>query len=803
MEEIRNTRVNPQQEVNLKSFFRKMYKNRTLFLLSVGFFLALALAYILIATPKYEVSSSLLIDSSGNNRALGESEFVDGGVGLIEMEKNLFNEIGIIKSFSLIRKTVEDLGFDVSYHTGNLLKKKEHYGYFPIEVLLDRAAPQLYGIPFELELLSGDTYRLSVEGADFWVSNPSNGLKRQVARDFKFSKEYSFGEQVSHKYFNFIVTKPDYEVSPEDFEGENLSFIIHDLDKVANNYASNIEVNNIDIQASIFKIASYGPLVGKEVDFVRKLTANYIQGNLNSRNDIASSKEAFIRKQLAEISDSLTKVEMKLELFKKDKRAVNLGATATNALSQTQELQVEKAKIELGIRYYKSIIQNVQNNRNSDEFVVPTAMGIDDPLINANLMELSALYSERAKKKFFVTNNNQEMTILNEQIRETTDLLMNNLQSAIRSAELSLRGLNAQLSSYDGLISSLPTRENQLLSIERQSSLYENLFNYLSQELAKTGIARAESTSDTRVLDEARMIGDGPVAPQKTLLLLLASVLGMIPPLAKIIFFSGAENIENVGQIVANTDIPVIASITHHDPKAKKAEAALSLWKTKESFRDLYANLELIGPKKECTLIGITSIMPEEGKTYCAINLGITLAEAGKKTLIIDGDLRNPSLVANGFKKISGKGLSNYLKGDIDSLDAIIYPHSSLDNLQFIPTVVINSNVHSMLTGSKMKSLLLELEEKYDYIIIDTPAVGLVSDFLLFSEFIDINLFVTRRNIAKITFLQDFERLISRGKKKKSYIIFNDTLEKDYKYGYGQKYGENPEPQLINDSLAV
>ncbi len=794
---------NTKQEINLRSFYSKILKNKYLFLISIGSFLAIALVYIYLATPQYQVSSSLLIDSSGENRVLGDSDYVDGGISLIEMEKNLYNEIGIIESFSLVRQTVEDLNFDISYHAGSMMKNREYYGYFPFEVTIDKSKPQLYGVPFEIEILSNESYRLTIEAEDFWVSNPSNNSKREIKREFNFSQEYNFGDFVTNAFFNFVINKPSYQVSAIEFEGEALSFKVYDLEDVATSYAAKVEVNNIDIQASIFRVSTTGALVKKETDFIERLTTNYIQGNLNSRNQIAMTKEDFIRSQLADITDSLTSAELKLELFKKDKRAVDLGATAKNALNQTQDFQVEKGKIELDIKYYNSLIQNVQKNRNSDDFVIPTALGIDNPLINANIKELTDLYALKSKKKFFVTDNNQEMAILNRQIEGATDLLVNNLRNAIRSSRLTLGRINSQLSNFNGVISSLPTRENELLSIERKSKLYENLFNYLSQELAKTGIARAESTSDTRVLDKARMVGSGPIAPQKTLLLLLATMLGFLIPLTKTVFFTDNDIIENKEQIKMNTNIPVIASIAKHDTKTSKSNAALSLWKTKESFRDLYANLELIKLDKDCTVIGMTSIMPDEGKTYCSINLGISLAEAGKKTLIIDGDLRNPSLVSENFDRITGKGLSNYLKGDLASSEDIIYPHDSVKNLDFIPTVVIDSNVHSLLSGPRLKSLIKKLEKQYDYILLDTPAVGVVSDFLLFSDYIDINLFVARRGVAKIAFLQDFENLIANGKKKKNYIIFNDTLSKDYKYGYGQKYGDNKEEQIINDSLAV
>ena len=519
MKEERTGSYNARQEVNLKAFLKKIYEHRLLFLASIGAFILLALLYIFFATPQYEVSTSILIDSSGSNRSLGDSKYVEGGVGLIEMEKNLYNEVGIIKSFSLIRLTVEDLGLDVSYHTDSFTKSKEHYGYFPFEVDLQRNKPQMYDIPFNVEVLNDERYRLTVKADDFMVSNPSNGSVREVSKDFIYAKEYKFGEQVVHDYFSFILRKPDYTVNVDDFEGEDLSFTVRNIDDVTASYVEELDVNNIDIQASIFKIVSTGTDVDKEKNFLAKLTDNYIQNKLSSRNKIASSKEDFIREQLSVISDSLTKVEFNLESFKKDKKAVNLGVSATNALNQTQDLQVEGAKIRLDIKYYNTLIQSVENNRYNDDFVIPSATGIDDPLLNQNIIELQRLYAEKSKKKNFVTSNNQEITILNGQINESTDLLLNNLRNAVQSSRFALQRVDSQMANYNSQISSLPSQENQLLTIQRQSNLYENLFNYLNQELAKTGIARAESTSDTRILDAARMVGNGPVAPQKKLIL--------------------------------------------------------------------------------------------------------------------------------------------------------------------------------------------------------------------------------------------------------------------------------------------
>lgn len=796
-----NIGISKQQEVNFKSFLRKVYQNKKFYTLSIGSALALALLHIAFTTPIYEASTSILIDPSGSNRVLGESEKVDGGVSLIEMEKNLYNEIGIIKSFSLINQTVEKLGLDVSYYTRGWLSKEERFGYFPFEVVIVRDHPQSYGVPFDIEILSDTKYRLTFEAGDFMISNPERGVLHEVNRDIEFTQEFNFGSVVKHEYFSFIINKPEYKILGTDFEGADLSFIVRPSEDVTNGILGNLEVDNIDIQASIFRIVSTGPMVDKEVAFLKGLTETYIANKLSYRNEIASSKEEFIREQLAVISDSLLKSEVNLELFKKDSKAVDLSATASNAMDKTQRLQMSSAKIRLDIRYYSSMIELIENNRHRDDFILPTSTGITDPLINQNILDLQALYSERSRKKFFVTSNNEEMNILNEQIRRATDLLLGNLNNAVQNSSMRLGGVRSQIANYDGVIDALPTREKQLLAMQRQATLYENLFTYLSQELAKTGIARAENTSDTQILDQARMVGDKPVAPQKTLIMALAVVLGALIPTSWLVWFSPHDVIETELDITANTEMPLIASIVHHDPEDPSTDSDTSLWQVKESFRDLSAKLRFFSSKKNC-VIGMTSIMPEEGKTYCAINLGITLAEAGNKTLIIDADLRKPS-IAEGFNEKEDKGLSNYLQGDIKKYEDTIYPHLKLDNLNFIPTAVADGNVHELLSGSKIKSLILDIKDKYDYIIIDTPAVGLVSDFLLFWDMIDINLFVVRRQIAKVSFLKDLENLNPKGKKKKSCVIYNDALKRDYKYGYGPKYGINEEQKFVNETLSV
>ncbi|MCB0550398.1 MAG: AAA family ATPase [Phaeodactylibacter sp.] len=793
MESPKLTGSNIYADLNIAGLAKKIWEKKFLFAASVILCVGIAFIYGKIAPPMYAVKTTLLIDSSGNSRKLGDSKYVEGGVGLIDMEKNLSNEMGILTSYSLMEKTVQDLDFQVSYYIGKWYKEREAYGYFPFEVELVDSSAQMFGARFYVEILSDQRFRLNVNAKEFDVSNPANGTTRTVERKFEFSEVFFFGKPVQHDYFHFIIKKPDYKVVLEDFADQELSFQIHSISGLAKAYASKLEVSQVDVNASILKLTSQGQVPKKEIDFLNKLTEHYIQSKLDERDEIALSKESFIREQLASVTDSLAKAELRLEAFRSRAQAVDLTQTATNALNQVQNLQSSKAQIELKAKYYNSLLQYLSDTNSIDKIIAPSVAGIEDPLLNENLLELKRLYSERSRLKYFKGDKSYDLEILDQQIRTTTRSLRENLKNTINSSMLALGNLDNQILTYEGTISQLPSSEKQLLNYQRKSNLYENLFNYLSQELAKTGIARAEDIPDTKVLDAPRMIGNGPVEPQKGLLMALGFMIGLILPLGLVIVqHSIDEKIQDVSQLESYTKIPVAASIAHDysDVKPTLSNDVQLEWQVQESFRDLCAKIQFLITDPAKNVIGLTSTVPNEGKTFCALNLGIHFARGGKKTLVIDSDFRVPSqLKEDGALK--KKGFSDYLKGNNVEVSEIIHVSDHTPNLHYIPTrIEENFNPQELLTSPRLEPLLEDLKGSYDYIIIDSPAVGLVSDFLLVSRFLDIQLFVLRRKVSKLSFLQGLEKLIKKGKMKNTFLIFNDAIGKSFKYGYGDySYG--------------
>lgn len=779
---MKTRQVDP--EINLKAFFRKAWKYKFLYLMSLLLFTALGVAYIKWVPPVYEVDTSILVDTKGNSRILGESQFLEGSVRLFETEKNLFNEMNILKSVDLIRKTVEDLDLEVSYHTRKNVIVREHYQDYPVTVRLTDQSNQILNTPIFIEVLSDDTYRVAVAAREYEVFNVTTG-KREVRKEpLHFTKEHRFDEPAETDLYHFTVSKNADALPGTPYDGEELYFMAHDLNDLVRSYQDRMSVNQVDLQASILNINIEGEVLEKEIDFLNQLTTNYIDSKFAERNEIATNKVSFIENQLASITDSLTQAERSLELFRKNANAVNLTQTGANALAEYQEMETKEAQAALNLKYYESLLKYVMDSSGIDQVVAPSVVGIDDELLDETLLELKRLHSELARVKFLGGPKSREVELISHQINNTTHSLTENLQSLIASTSLALQDLGSRKSRVEQTINTLPTREKNLINYQRKTKLFENLYNYLSQELAKTGIAQAENLPDIKIINHARMVGDTPKVPQKEMILLLAVLVGLMVP-SVFVYLSGDGDplIDRVEMIENETSIPLLAQIAIDNTLRKKDSIIAEHWQTKESVRDLHANIKFFLPNYWKKVIAVTSSVPGEGKSFVAANLAMTMASAGNSVLLIDADFRNPALSRH-LGVNPNKNLSTYLNGWIDSTEQIIQTHQKYKKLDFITTTAASTNPHRYLQNPKFEFMIIGLKDEYDHIIIDCPAVGLVSDYLLLFHLADIHLYVLRHKFSRKSYLNEIEKFKDKGHVENLYLVFNGVPGKKLKHGY-------------------
>lgn len=768
---------NSAHEVNLKVLAQRLFERIPLFFLCAAIGFALSYLYLQIATPVYQANASLIVDRYGSSRQLGKSQYIGGKFNMIEMKKNLFNEKEVLQSYKLVRETMDSLDFEVSYHTSAWYGTKEHYGYYPFVVELAKTSAQLFDVPFYIEILSGSQYRLSVKARHFTVSNPANNTVHDVSRKFEFSKTYHFGEPVIHDYFHFTVHETALSQGLEGFQDKDLFFRVHNLETLAQQYVDKLDVQ-VAIGSDILQLRLRGTAPDKEIAFLQKLSAEYIESKLREREEIAIKKEAFIREQLADISDSLAQAETMLASFKKNSQAVSLAKLASQAFYRVGQLASSRAQTEWEINYYESMANYLGDSNKVDKVIAPAAMGIKDPLLNESLQKLQKLYAERSRQAYFRGNKSYEIDILDKQIANTTSSIRENLKNLIKDTEASLHSLDAQIDRVENTLLQLPSREKLLGFYQRKASLYQNLYNYLNQELAKTDIARADDIPDIKVLNAARLAGAGPISPQARMVFLLGILIGLAIPFSWIVINQSVDDtIKDTQALEAYTDIPVAASIAHLDMEQ------LSMWQVQESFRDLCAAIPLLTVDKRRNVIGFSSTIPSEGKTFCAYHLARNFAMAGKTVLLIDADFRVPSQIKERVP-VDQYGLSDYLMDSQVSEEDILYAEEGLPRLHYLPTRIEERNPQAILSSPRLQPLIGKMQAAYDYIIIDSPALGLVSDYLLLSPFIDIHLFILRKNYSRLSFLPGIEKLKEKGNIEHLYLVLNDVPGKSFKYGY-------------------
>lgn len=771
---------NTAHEVNLKVLAQRLLEKIPLFFLSAAVCIALSYLYLQIATPVYQARASLILDRTGAGRQLGRSEALGGKFNLIETKKNLHNEKGILQSYELVQETMKELDFEVSYHAGAWYKSEEHYGGFPFVVELADTSAQLFEAPFRVEILSGKQYRLSIEAKRFSVSNPANNTIHEVLRRFSFSQTFSFGEPVIHDYFHFTLNIAPGQKGMEKFQDKKLFFRIHSLESLTRAYLEKLEIQ-VAVGADIIKLKAKGAEAQKEIAFLEALSNLYIRSKLREREAIATRKEDFIREQLAGISDSLAQAERVLESFKKNSRAVSLAKLASRAFYKIGRLESSRVQSEWEIKYFQSLLGYLGDSSRIDKVIAPAAMGIKDPLLNENLQKLQQLYAERSRQSYFKGPKSYEIQSLDQQIKAIALTLQENLKKNIEAAELSLGSLDSELVKLENTLLQLPSREKQLGFYQRKADLYQNLYKYLSQELAKTGIAKAEDVPDIRVLEKARTDGEGPVSPQERLVYLIGILISLAIPFGWIVIrYTLDDTIKNVETLEAYSDIPVAASVAHLNTQD------LSMWQVQESFRDLNARLPMLVEDRGRNVIGLSSTIPSEGKTFCAFHLAQNIAMAGKSVLLMDADFRVPSQIKEKVE-IRQYGLSDYLMDGHLSEEDIIHADENLPGLYYLPTRIEDRNPQAILGSPRLKPLILKMKAQYDYIIVDSPAMGLVSDYLLLAPLIDIHLFILRRNYSRLSFLPALEKLREKGNIEHLYLVLNDVPGKSFKYGYYQK----------------
>ena len=762
------------------------------YLFAIGIVVALILGFIYNRyTPSvYQTSASVFIKE--DKMGIDPTSMMTGLT--FKSNINIDNEIGILQSFSLKERTIKELEFfNVSYYLKGRVATRELYKETPFNVELDYDTAQVVGVNYQIEFIDNGQYRLkSKEGRkSVYDYNKDQNIGAKEVQDFE--GVYKLGEWVNNGYNKFrIILNSNYDPDPEDDFVPKYSFTIRSRLSLISEMSS-VSISQSTKNSSILNLSIQGNNINKITDYLNQLLHEYMERNLEQKNLVSENTVIFIDEQLIGIQDSLQKAETDLQIFQEGNDFMDLRAQSQEMFNRLKDIERRKAELELSIKYY----QNLQDyiNKNIDDLnklVVPSAMGIQDQMLNKLVLELVALSSKKAEQLATSTEKNPIVQTIDEQIIQTKKQLLENITNMINNTNVTIEELTNQIMAYEEQIKQLPTTQRAYLGYERKFALNDELYKFLMQKRAEAQIVMASNSPDNSIIDEARVSRARKVAPRSMMIYLVCIVLGCGIP-AAFIFLKEILNTKIIerSDVEKITKLPIIGQIPYTSPKASNSSSTFVIDSPKspvsEAFRSIRTNIEYIVKGKDKCIFSVVADSPGIGKTYISINMASIYAMYGKKTALIGMDLRKPRLYQE-FGISNKIGISSYLAGKA-SIDEIIQPSGKLPTLDIVTAGPIPPNPAELIASDRCSELFKELKERYDYIIVDTPPLLWVTDALLLMKHVDTSIFVVRQDVTNKKAFEVVIKDLEQRNYSTSIVVNGINYQGIYGYRYSYGYG--------------
>ncbi len=706
------------------------------------------------------------------------------------------NEITMLKSYSLITSTISALNLEAGYfmEEKNFLYKSllyksifELYDDFPYEVLFDKSHNQPLDLPLYIEALSDSTYRIraSNDKTTYLINYVDNQIDGEV-NNIKLNEVYRFNETVTTNYFKFSVSLKNKEDLSWLLNYESkMYFQFFYYDYLVNSSLNNLSIEPLSDMASIVLVSFKGQNKTKINDFLNKYLQIYLENSLSRRNKIAQSTIDFIDNQISEISDSLKNTESKLRDYRSSNQVVDMSFQGQRIFDQMTQIETQRANMVTQKRYYTYIIDYLKEKNNDSNPVLPSSSNVVDPILNQLISELTKYNSEKqdiindSKKNIFLPQ-------IENKIEKQKETILENVTNNLNTLNISINELDYRYNKLSGEISKLPKTELRLVGINREYKLNDAIYTYLLQRKAEAQISKASNLPDGEITEPARSTFSYVIYPKKRLNYIIALFFGLMLPtifiLLRDFFNDKITNEYQLEHIVGRQLIGVIYKNKYKNPNivTYKPNSYIA-----ESFRTLRTHLLVQTGKETSKTILLTSSIPQEGKSFISLNLATSISLLGYKTILIDCDLRRPSLHSR-LNIENTLGLSNYLTGKAVLEDITIPLSNSFD---FICAGSSPPNPSELLESTRCSNLFQVLRNNYQFIIIDSPPVGAISDSLLLMKYAQYTIFVARNNYTKKDIVYNIKNQLFKNNDDSIYVVLNDVEFNKTDYGgYYKKY---------------
>ncbi len=751
---------------NVKDILHKYLSWWPLFIISFVVCFGIGILYARYSVPKYQANTLILVKSNQNGNAKGSSDLIEEALSG-KQQVNLDNEIQLLRSNSLMQRIVVKNGFNISYFKKGRFLQTDLYKDVPFllipQNILDSSSP------FSLTVTSQ-----TVKGGTFEFGTDDNLKKFDYTWDVPFTYQ--------GKTFVLVPNGP-VTISDNIDCIATWSPVQHTIDEIS----GKLGIGILDSKTSIIQLSILIENQRRGEDILNALASEYNIADIEERKRISQNSILFINDRLRIVSQELSGVESDLEKYQGKNQIVDIEAQSAQSFSNSNDVTKEltQVNIQQGV---VNMIQDYFSKPGDNDRLVPSTLGLEDPTLASLTAHYNELQLRRQKDASSLTSNSLALKDLNNQIADAKASIQEALKNIQRNLALQERNLRRNSMPSQQFLNSLPSKERVMQEIKRRQSITEGLYLYLLQKREETAISStAASISNYKQIAPAQ--GYGPVEPQTKNIKLYSGLLGLMLPIAIIYLLDlFNDNIRSRDDITRKIKTPIIGDISHVERKKEKSLAVLGRDLVGEQFRILRTNLSFLLEKKDKQVILLTSSISNEGKTFVSINLAAVLAIPGKKVALLEFDLRKPG-ISKSLGLENKKGLSNYLMGQVSDLSQVYETLDEVPSLHIYRSGPIPPNPADLLLNENFTRLFQTLKENYDYVIIDSPPAGLVSDAFIFGEYADAVIYLVRQRYTKKKQLEFLNDLAKTNKLNNIGIVFND-LKTGAKYGY-YGYGYN------------
>jgi len=752
--------------LDIKALFLRFLRNWYWFALALAVTLTAAWLYLRYTVPTYKVSGTVLLKEKQYNKSLlsednNNSDIVLDFIG-VNSNNKVSNELQILKSRSLMRKVVEELEISTTYFAEGVVLSTELYANIPIKLSLVEPVEGAYGTVLRIKLLDRNRFAL--------VRTEGDTLLCRYGRPFKLNE------------IRYRIDR--LEELPKTYSDVEIHF--DNPQKVASYYSKKLELKQIE-DSQVIAVGLEDSNPDKAIAIINQLIIQYNEQELENKNRVSSNTLEFIDERLGYISKELFQAEREVETYKsRNQVPLELGSSAEQLFNKINATDEQLVNLELRQTMLDQLERTLSTETGQFDYL-PASAEIAGGVLAELFTRYNTLLEEREKLLASATSSNPVVNVLEEQISDLRANILNSIVVIKQELKSQKAALEQQLNPILERIEAVPRNERELLEIMRQKEIKQTLFLFLLQKKEETALNMAAQIANTRILDAPT--NRGLVAPIGIRIYLIGFMLGIGIP-GGLLFMSEQFDraVHTKNDVRQVTDAPFLGTIMQSNSGNPVVVQDGNESAVAEMFRLLHTNLQFMLPVNTKPVILVTSSGGKDGKTFVSLNLALSMAQSGKKTVVVEADLRKPTLSRNLTGKNTETGLTNYLL-EQGELKDIVHPSEVHENLFLIGSGPRHSNPAKLLTKPQAATLFNQLNEEFDCIVVDTPPVGLVTDAYLLREFANVSLFIVRFDVTEKAELEIIEDIYANQKLPNPAIVLNGIKPGTHP-GYSSRFGK-------------